>query len=156
MADLNQMEMLLELEQRREDEAAGNYAQVQQQINEQKNRLAGLSQYRLDYLNQLQQRGNQGIVSRQFGQYHAFVGKLDEGVEQLHHSITRLQHVANQRKQQWLAQRRKKESIQHLINEQQKREAIKRARKEQKNLDDFSSQRFIRDTKLRKKHAHNH
>lgn len=155
MADLKQMQMLLELEQRREDEAAGNYAQVQQQVDEQKRRLEGLSQYRLDYLRQLQQRGNQGMVSRQFGQYHAFVGKLDEGVEQLHHSLVRLQQVANQRKQQWLAQRRKKESIQHLIDEQQRREALTRARKEQKNLDDFSSQRFIREMKLRKKHANN-
>ena len=116
MADLKQMHMLLELEQRREDQAAGNYAQVQQQVNDEKMRLEGLSQYRLDYLTQLQQRGNQGIVSQQFGQYHAFVGKLDEGVEQLHHSVIRLQKVADQRKQQWLAQRRK-ESIQHLITE---------------------------------------
>ncbi|MBT42648.1 MAG: flagellar export protein FliJ [Idiomarina sp.] len=149
MADLKQMHMLLELEQRREDQAAGNYAQVQQQVNDEKMRLEGLSQYRLDYLTQLQQRGNQGIVSQQFGQYHAFVGKLDEGVEQLHHSVIRLQKVADQRKQQWLAQRRKKESIQHLITEQQKREATARARKEQKNLDDFSSQRFIREAKRR-------
>lgn len=149
MADIKQMNMLLELEQRREDEAAGHYANVQQQVNDEQMRLQGLSQYRLDYLNQLQQRGNTGIKSQQFGQYHAFVGKLDEGVEQLHHSVVRLQKVAEQRKQQWLAQRRKKESVKHLIKEQQKREVLARARKEQKNLDDFSSQRFIRESKLR-------
>ena len=39
MADLQQMAMLLELEQRREDEAAANYAQVQQQVDEQRSRL---------------------------------------------------------------------------------------------------------------------
>lgn len=147
MADLKQMQMLLELEQRREDELAGNFAKVQQQVNDEQQRLHGLSQYRLDYLKQLQQRGNQGIGSLQFGQYHAFVGKLDEGVEQLHHSLIRLQKVAAQRKQQWLAQRRKKESIEHLISEQKKRELLQQARKEQKNLDDFSTQRFIRNKK---------
>ncbi|AVJ56613.1 flagellar export protein FliJ [Idiomarina sp. OT37-5b] len=149
MADLQQMAMLLELEQRREDEAAANYAQVQQQVDDQRSRLEGLSQYRLDYLQQLQQRGSSGIVSRQFGQYHAFVGKLDEGVEQLHRSLVKLQQVADQRRQQWLAQRRKKESIKHLITEQQKREEHQRARREQKNLDDFSSQRFIREMQLK-------
>ncbi|RUO75466.1 flagellar export protein FliJ [Idiomarina seosinensis] len=149
MAELRQMHMLLEMEQRKTDDAAAQFAQVQQQVNEEQQRLEGLSQYRLDYLTQLQQRGTNGIISRQFGQYHAFVGKLDEGVEQLHKSVVRLQEVANQRKQQWFEQRRKKESIEHLINEQKKREAKDVARREQKNLDDFSSQRFIRETKLR-------
>lgn len=149
MADLKQMNMLLELEQRKEDDAAASFAQVQQQVDAEKQRLAGLSQYRLDYLKQLQQRGNGGILSQQFGQYHAFVGKLDEGVEQLHHSVVKLQRVADQRKNLWLQQRRRKESIAHLISEQHKRAEREAARKEQKNLDDFSSQRFIRETQLR-------
>ena len=106
-----------------------------------------MSKYRLDYLNQLQQRGQGGIQSMQVSQYHAFVGKLDEGVEQLHHEVVKLQQVLAQRKERWLAQRRKRESIEHLIKEKEKREQKVQARKEQKNLDDFSSQRFIRDKK---------
>lgn len=148
MAELKQMKMLLQLEQRKEDEAAANFAQVQQQINAEQQRLDGLSQYRLDYLKQVQQLGGNGIQSMQFGQYQAFVGKLDEGVEQLHHAIVKLQKVANQRKQAWFEQRQKKKSIQHLIEQQERREAKKVAQREQKNLDDFSTQRFIRETKL--------
>ena len=110
-------------------------------------RLDGMSKYRLDYLNQLQHRGQSGIASIQVGQYHAFVGKLDEGVEQLHHDIIKLQQVLQQRKDRWLAQRRKRESIDFLIKEKRKREQVAEARKEQNNLDDFSSQRFIRARK---------
>lgn len=147
MADLTQLQMLLELEQRREDKAVQDFSQVQQQVQEQQMRLDGMSKYRLDYLNQLQQRGQSGITSIQVGQYHAFVGKLDEGVEQLHHDIVKLQQVLQQRKERWLAQRRKRESVAFLIKEKQKREEKVQARKEQKNMDDFSSQRFIRDRK---------
>lgn len=147
MAELAQLKMLLELEQRREDKAAQDFSQVQQQVQEQQMRLDGMSKYRLDYLNQLQQRGKSGIASMQVGQYHAFVGKLDEGVEQLHHDIIKLQQVLQQRKDRWLAQRRKRESIDFLIKEKRKREQIAEARKEQNNLDDFSSQRFIRARK---------
>lgn len=144
MAELAQLQMLLELEQRREDKAAQDFSQVQQQVQEQQMRLDGMSKYRLDYLNQLQHLGQNGIASMQVGQYHAFVGKLDEGVEQLHHDIIKLQQVLQQRKDRWLAQRRKRESIDFLIKEKRKREQIAEARKEQNNLDDFSSQRFIR------------
>ncbi|MDV6328327.1 flagellar export protein FliJ [Idiomarina sp. PL1-037] len=147
MAELAQLEMLRELEQRREDKAAQDFSQVQQQVQEQQMRLDGMSKYRLDYLNQLQHRGQSGIASMQVGQYHAFVGKLDEGVEQLHHDIIKLQQVLQQRKDRWLAQRRKRESIDFLIKEKRKREQIAEARKEQNNLDDFSSQRFIRARK---------
>ncbi|WP_278361160.1 flagellar export protein FliJ, partial [Idiomarina abyssalis] len=59
----------------------------------------------------------------------------------------KLQQVLQQRKERWLAQRRKRESVDFLIKERRKREQIAQARKEQKNLDDFSSQRFIRDRK---------
>ncbi|WP_417442243.1 flagellar export protein FliJ [Idiomarina sp.] len=147
MAELAQLEMLLELEQRREDKAAQDFSQVQQQVQEQQMRLDGMSKYRLDYLNQLQHRGQSGIASMQVGQYHAFVGKLDEGVEQLHHDIIKLQQVLQQRKDRWLAQRRKRKSVDFLIKEKRKREQVAEARKEQNNLDDFSSQRFIRARK---------
>lgn len=147
MTDVAQLKMLQELEQQREDKAAQDLAQVQQQMQEQQMRLDGMSKYRLDYLNQLQQRGQGGIASIQVGQYHAFVGKLDEGVEQLHHEVIKMQQVLEQRKQRWLAQRRKRESIEFLIQEREKRAQKAQARKEQKNLDDFSSQRFIRARK---------
>lgn len=147
MTDVVQLKMLKELERQREDKAAQDLAQVQQQVQEQQMRLDGMSKYRLDYLNQLQQRGQGGILSIQVGQYHAFVGKLDEGVEQLHHDVIKLQQVLEQRKQRWFAQRRKRESIEFLIKEREKRAEKAQARKEQKNLDDFSSQRFIRARK---------
>ena len=147
MAELSQLKMLLDLEQQREDKTAKDFAEVQQQVQDNQMRLDGMSKYRLDYLNQLQQRGQGGIQSMQVSQYHAFVGKLDEGVEQLHHEVVKLQQVLVQRKERWLAQRRKRESIEHLIKEKEKRAQKVQARKEQKNLDDFSSQRFIRDKK---------
>ncbi|PYE31019.1 flagellar FliJ protein [Idiomarina fontislapidosi] len=149
MAELSQLEMLLELEQQRTDKLAQHFSQAKQQLMSEQQRLDGLVQYRLDYLNQLQTRGTGGIQSIQFGQYHAFVGKLDEGVEQLHQVIKKLNQVVEQRKQQWLKQRRKAESIEILIQNKMREAERKRARREQKNLDDFSTQRFIRNKKAR-------
>ncbi|MAD53736.1 MULTISPECIES: flagellar export protein FliJ [unclassified Idiomarina] len=149
MAELSQLEMLLELEQQRTDKLAQHFGQAKQQLLSEQQRLDGLVQYRLDYLNQLHARGTGGIQSIQFGQYHAFVGKLDEGVEQLHQMIQQLNQVVEQRKQQWLAQRRKAESIELLIENKKRAAERTRARKEQKNLDDFSTQRFIRGKRSR-------
>ncbi|RUO80882.1 flagellar export protein FliJ [Idiomarina tyrosinivorans] len=150
MAEIRQLKMVEELEQRREDQAAQRFAQAQMQLQQQQQQLQGMEQYRYDYLRQLQNRGSQGIGSLNFGQYHAFVGKLDEGVEQLHGELQTLQQVVEQRRQQWLEQRRKTESIRYLIEQREKQEAQAVARKEQKNLDDFSSQRFIRNKKAAK------
>ncbi|EAQ32889.1 MULTISPECIES: flagellar export protein FliJ [Idiomarina] len=147
MADISQLTMLLELEQQRTDKLAQHFGEAKQRLVSEQQRLDGLVQYRLDYLNQLQARGAGGIRSIQFGQYHAFVGKLDEGIEQMHNVLQQLNQVVEQRKQQWLAQRQKAESIELLIENKKRAAARLQARKEQKNLDDFSTQRFIRGKK---------
>ncbi|EKE80513.1 flagellar export protein FliJ [Idiomarina xiamenensis] len=144
MADMRALQMLLELEQRREDKAAAELAQVRQTLQQQQQRLQGMEQYRLQYLQQLQQRGNQGLHSHQFGQYHAFVGKLDAGVEQIHASLSKLQQVVEQRQQRWFAQRRKRQSVEHLLEQQRLRQQREAERREQKLMDEFNSNKFAR------------
>lgn len=144
MADVNALRMLMELEQRREDKLAREFAGAQQQLQLHLDKLAGLEQYRIDYLRQLQQRGSGGINSQHYGHYHAFLGKLDHGIQQLHGSLVNVRNAVEQRRQRWLFQRQKKQAVQHLIDQRAKRETVKQNRREQRELDEFASNQRVR------------
>jgi len=139
MAAANSLKMLLELEQQREDRLAQEFANAQQQLREQEQKLAGLEQYRIDYLHQLTNVGAQGIESLQFGQYQGFISKLDQGIQQIHSNLVSVRNAVEQRRQRWLAQRRKKDAVAHLIEQRAKREQTIANRREQNQLDEFAS-----------------
>lgn len=139
MAAANSLKMLLDLEQQREDKLAQEFATAQQQLHAQEQKLAGLEQYRIDYLHQLTDVGSQGIESLQFGQYQGFISKLDQGIQQIHSNLVSVRNAVEQRRQRWLAQRRKKEAVGHLIKQRAQREEKIANRREQNLLDEFAS-----------------
>lgn len=134
MAADSSLHMLLNLEQQREDKLVQEFAQAQAQLRQQEDKLAGLEQYRMDYLRQLQNRGQEGIHSMQYGHYHGFVGKLDQGIQQLHSSLVGVRNAVEQRRQRWLAQRRKKDAIAHLLAQRAQRAQKLADRREQRQL----------------------
>lgn len=142
MAANHALEQLLELEQRREDKLAQEFAQAQQHLQQQLQKLSGLEQYRGDYLQQATARGQAGIVSLQLGQYHGFIGKLDAGIQQLSQQLVGIRNAVEQRRQRWLAQRRKREAVSHLLAQRAQAAAQKAAKMEQRQADEFASQRF--------------
>ncbi|RUO63232.1 flagellar FliJ protein [Pseudidiomarina planktonica] len=144
MAADNSLHMLLNLEQQREDKLVQEFALAQAQLRQQEQKLAGLEQYRMDYLRQLQNRGQEGIHSLQYGHYHGFVGKLDQGIQQLHSSLVGVRNAVEQRRQRWLAQRRKKDAIAHLLEQRAERAQKLADRREQRQLDEFASTRRLR------------
>jgi len=141
----NSLQLLLELEQQREDKLAQEYGRAQHELALIQQRMRGMEQYRLDYLKQLNQRGADGIQSQHFGHYHAFIGKLDVGVQQLGKSMFNARKAVEQRKQLWLKQRQQREAVAHLIKQRAIREDKVVAKREQNQLDEFSSNQRIRN-----------
>lgn len=145
------LHLVLEMEQRREEQFAMRMQQARQQCEYQRKRLQGLENYRTEYLNNAMSMGQNGLQSMRFGHYHAFIGKLDDGIGQQRVKLQRLEQVVEERKQQWLEKQQRRKAIEQLID-QKKREALsKQQRNEQKTSDEYAMYGVLRRAKAQRR-----
>ena len=115
------------------------------QANQQK--LQGLNNFRLEYSQQLHVKGKSGLSSAGFGQYHAFIAKIEEAIRQQASTVNTAKQVVTQRKALWLKQQVKAKAVAKLIEKQNLKAAALMAKSEQKMLDEFSANQFFQRRK---------
>jgi flagellar FliJ protein len=139
-----QLEMVADWERQKEQKFAQDFQLAQKHAQDNKQKLSGLEQYRLDYLHQAHNKAQEGLGAQTYGQHQSFIGKLDKACEQQTKVLNNAMLVAEQRKMQWLQQQRKRKAVQMLLDKKYKQIQQKEQRLEQHMLDDLSLQRFIR------------
>ncbi|MFC3120409.1 flagellar export protein FliJ [Agaribacter flavus] len=144
MASLAQLRLVASLEEKKSQSLSRQYQQAKQYLFENQQKLAGLEQYRLDYLKQIKQKVTVGVNTKTLIQHQNFVGKLDKACQQQTEIINQSVLVCEQRKKQWLAQEAKAQAILKLIDKNEEKQRINQSRLEQKMFDEISSQQFIR------------
>ena len=113
-------------------------------MNQQKQKLSSLEQYRIDYIKGIQQTGQGGVTATYYQQHLSFVGKLDKACEQQMQVIARAKMAADQRKQMWLKQQQKVKAVNLLLDKKKVAAQRKAAKEEQAMMDEFATQRFYR------------
>ncbi|APE06010.1 MULTISPECIES: flagellar export protein FliJ [Alteromonas] len=139
-----QLERLAEFEKEKEQRESRFYQQAQLNVNQHKQKLASLEQYRVDYIKGIQQTGQSGVTATYYQQHLSFVGKLDKACEQQMQVIAQAKMAADQRKQMWLKQQQKVKAVTLLLDKKRLAKEKKEAKAEQAMLDEFATQRFIR------------
>lgn len=141
---LKQLELLVQVQKQREEKLQAQFVQAQQFLLQQQQKYQGLADYRIDYIRQTQQKGADGIYSRQFNQYLNFITKLDQALEQQNIHIQQAQRVVDQRRNAWMAMQKKRKAIEQLISKEHEKLHFKAMRQEQKLSDEVAMQLFIR------------
>ena len=141
---IQQLKMVAKLEQEKEDKLAREFQQAQAHLDQNKQKMAGIENYRTEYLQQVQNRGSAGVAINTYGQLQDFVGKLDDAMKQQSQVISTAFQVVAQRKQMWLEQQRKRKAVEMLIEKHRLAEQAKADRAEQALLDEVATQRFFR------------
>lgn len=141
---VSQLNTVLRLETDKEQAALQAFKLAQDYHQQQKAKLTSLQQYRLEYMRQIQQEGNAGVGARQYQQRLSFVAKLDKACEQQGHMIAQCALAVDQRKQQWLAQQRKRQAVEKLIDKKHQTLQVIDNRAEQQSLDELALQRLLR------------
>ena len=138
----NKLNLLLKLETEKEESLRMNYLQAQQnfQVNQQK--LQGLNNFRLEYSQQLHLKGQAGLSSAGFSQYHAFIAKIEEAIRQQASTVSTAKQVVSQRQSLWLKQQVKAKAVAKLIEKQKLKANVIAQKNEQKMLDEFSANQF--------------
>lgn len=140
----SQLQLVADWERQKEQKFSLDFQVAQNYAVENKQKLSGLENYRLEYLHQAQVKAKDGVGSQTFNQHQQFIGKLDKACELQMKNVSQALVVAEQRKSQWLQQQRKRKAVEMLLDKQ----AIAKQRLEQKQeqmmLDELSIQKFIR------------
>jgi flagellar FliJ protein len=141
---LKQLQLLVQVQKEKEEKLLANFTQAQQFLQTSNERYQGLADYRTDYIRQTQQRGAQGIQSRQFNQYLNFITKLDLALEQQNAQIQQAQRVVDMRRTAWLAMQKKRKAIELLIAKDLAAGQQRQNKQEQNMLDEIATQQFFR------------
>ncbi|MFT5162169.1 MAG: flagellar FliJ protein [Alteromonadaceae bacterium] len=140
---IKQLQMVAKLEKDKEDKLVREFQQAQQNLQENKQKLGGIEQYRTEYIHQLQNKANDGINVNSYSHYQAFISKLEEAITQQSQVILTATQVVEQRKTLWLEQQRKRKAVEMLVEKHWEKQREKEGRAEQALLDEIATQKFF-------------
>ncbi len=143
----NKLDLLLKIENDKEENLRMSYLQANQNLQSNQQKLQGLNSFRLEYSQQLHLKGKSGLSSAGFGQYHAFIAKIEEAIRQQASTVNTAKQVVTQRKTLWLKQQIKAKAVAKLIENQKLKANALMAKNEQKMLDEFSANQFFQRRK---------
>ncbi|HJS17005.1 MULTISPECIES: flagellar export protein FliJ [Rheinheimera] len=141
---LAQLQLLVKVQQEKEDKLQAQYRAAQQNYQSMQQKYQGLADYRIEYVQQTQSRGQQGMASRQFNQYLNFIGKLDAALTAQQQYVQQAKASADQRLLQLLAMQKKRKALEILIERELAEVQRKADKQEQKMLDEIATQQFFR------------
>lgn len=145
--NIKQLHLLIELQEKKEERQRLDYIQAQQHYNQLQQHLDGLSDFRKDYMVQLQNRGEAGITSGYYSQFQAFIGKLEAAIKQQVESLSTAKKVVAQRQTLWLKEKNQLNALLKLAEKQRIKKQKNEQIQEQKLLDEFSTYRFYQVSK---------
>ena len=139
----NKLHLLLKIENDKEETLRMSYLQANQNLQANQQKLQGLNDFRLEYTQQLHIKGQSGLSSAGFSQFHSFIAKIEEAIRQQANTVNTAKQVVSQRKTLWLKQQIKAKAVAKLIEKQQLKANVLVAKNEQKMLDEFSANQFF-------------
>jgi flagellar FliJ protein len=141
---MQQLETLLKYERDNEQRCADQLKIAENEYQQNINRLAGVGEYRLEYMKRLSQRAESGLDSSTYSHYHAFIAKLDSASAQVEIAVTQAKALVDQSKNIWLKQRQKVKAVELLRDQRQKKRLKVAEKNEQKMFDEIATQQYIR------------
>ncbi|MEG0822348.1 MAG: flagellar export protein FliJ [Burkholderiaceae bacterium] len=140
MSSPSSLPLLIELATGQRDQAATRYARALQQAGQIDRQLGTLRHYAGDYVRKGHQQRISGIDAAAHANQSAFVGRIDQVVEQQVAELERVRALAEAERQQMLALERKLKSLETLATRQAELLRAATGRREQKQMDEMAAQ----------------
>lgn len=137
------MQVVLTLAVRQEETAAKKVSEVRDQVAKEERQLADLRDYAAQYL-QAQSELRNGILAHELINYSTFIARLNEACVEQETKVKRYQAALESVQKQWRVLHQKRKSIEDLIARLQHEDNLLLDKRLQKELDELSSQQFLR------------
>lgn len=140
----NALDFLLQQAKDKEEQAVVALTNANTELDGYYQQLSQIEQYRLDYCQQLIDRGKQGLTASQYGHLNRFLTQLDETLAKQKQAEDHFKEQVENCKRYWLEMRKQRKSYEWMLEKQQKERQKQLDRAEQKLMDEFSTLQFSR------------
>ena len=130
----------------RENQAVLALNQARVELDGYYQQLEQIENYRLDYCNQLVERGKQGLTASQYSHLNRFLTTLDETLSKQKQAEEHFKSQVESCEQNWLECRKQRRSYEWLIEKKQTEKERLQNIREQKQMDEFSTLQYSRRT----------
>lgn len=139
------LQTVLELMQRRADDATQQLARLIAAEQDAKAKLDLLCQYREEYARRFQASAQAGMAPLQWKNFQDFLARLDEAIAQQQQAVLQSRNKTTAGQLHWQAQRVRLKAIDTLSVRHYKAEDAKENRREQKQVDEFATRKHLKD-----------
>lgn len=139
------LQTVLELMQRRADDATQQLARLIAAEQDAKAKLDLLCQYREEYAHRFQSSAQEGMSPLQWKNFQDFLARLDDAIAQQQQLVLQSCSKTSAGQAHWQAQRVRLKAIDALSVRHYKAEDAKENRQEQKLVDEIASRRHLEE-----------
>ncbi|MGX9417237.1 flagellar export protein FliJ [Vibrio sp. WJH972] len=140
----NALVLLLEQMIDKEDKAVMALSQARRELDEYYQQISQIEQYRLDYCNQLVERGMSGLTASEYGHLNRFLTQLDATLDKQKEAESQFKQQVETSEEHWHEVRKQRRSYEWMLDKKRvERERLASIR-EQKELDEFTTLQFAR------------
>lgn len=140
----NAFDFLLEQAKENEQQAVSALTKARGELEDFHRQVQQIEQYRLDYCNQLVERGKSGLSASEYGHLNRFLTQLDETLSKQKAAEPHFTRQVSDCEEAWHNARKQRRSYEWMIEKKAKEAAIKADKLEQKQMDEFSNLLFAR------------
>jgi len=144
MASIKQLNIVLDMAHKKENETLKIFSQAQQQLTQLQQQMASLAQYKVDYLEQMKPENSQQITAAKLIRLQGFLAQLDKSIFQQRDVIAKASLAVDARRLEWSKAKRYADSIVFLIDKQHGEAALKENKLQQKLSDEFAMMSHLR------------
>ncbi|GLO61554.1 flagellar protein FliJ [Vibrio sp. MACH09] len=140
----NALDFLLEQAKEKENQAILALGKANSELEDYYKQVAQIEQYRLDYCQQLVDRGKGGLSASEYGHLNRFLTQLDETLtkqkEAEHHFKSQVENC----QEHWIETRKQRSSYEWMIEKKQSERLKRENQLEQQQMDEFSTLQYAR------------
>jgi len=139
----NALQLVFEQREKRVEQTQQAYQKAQQALFEQRQQLQNLQQYRQQYINQLSEKGSQGLSINELGKYQQFIVQIDQGLTNHQQGLIKFEYDVQSKKKLWVEAQVSCKAMGMLLDSKAKKRAALEDKKEQMLLDEFATFQYF-------------
>lgn len=138
------LEVVLSLEERKEQEALERMGEARKLAEQQREQVQNLNRYQQEYRDQIR-NSQQGVVQvSRLQAWQAFIGQLDQVIRQQQKQLEQAEKVFEARKQEWQQAWERRRGMEKYIDTCRQQEQKEQDLREQKLSDEAAGRSFNR------------
>ena len=136
MHSSKRLEPVANLAKQNEKIAAREHGDMLNAFQQQQHQLDELIAYRKQYFEKFQRAGETGLSIVQLRDYHLFLAKLDQAINQQRQQVMQDQSACQQSQEKWIDRRSRSKMIDKVVEHRADQEALAEQHREQREIDD--------------------